>query len=282
VIWCGREIMADDALKLSVLDRTFEHGLGLFETLRTWNGHPTLLERHRRRLLQSAGELGLSIDPSQFPDACAVSTLVVACNRVGEPEVLLDHRLRITLSGGLPGAGPPLSRLWMTAGPLPPPLARPGVVIKKSIQVAADDPLQRHKTLNYWRKRIAHEAALADGSDEVLCVTPDGLLCEGTRSNLFVVVGRRLHTPSLDGPLLPGTMRQLVLERTRGLGIETVEAPIALDELAKASEAFLTSSVRGILPIAQLFDYRLPAPGPITNRIWTDTSAWLESGGTVP
>jgi branched-subunit amino acid aminotransferase/4-amino-4-deoxychorismate lyase len=158
-------------------------------------------------------------------------------------------------------------------------LAGPGAVIRRSIQVVADDPLQRHKTLNYWRKRIAYEAALADGCDEVLCVTPAGLACEGTRSNLFLVADGRLCTPICTGPLLPGIMRRLVLERAARVGIETVECPVPLDHLATASEAFLTSSVRGILPIAQLFDHRFPAPGPITDRVWTDTLAWLQSGG---
>ena len=61
MIWVHGEIVPDDALGISVLDRTFEHGLGLFETFRTWNGHATLLDRHLDRLTRSAHELGLPL-----------------------------------------------------------------------------------------------------------------------------------------------------------------------------------------------------------------------------
>jgi len=279
VIWIRGEIVPDDDLRLSVLDRTFEHGLGLFETLRTWNSHPTLLARHRERMLHSARALGLAIDPAQFPDARAVAALVHASQETVGPAPSVDHRLRITLSGGSSSPAKPGGQLWMTAGPLPPP-PRSGMVITRSIEVAIDDPLARHKTLNYWRKRIAYENALADGSDEVLCVSRAGLVCEGTRSNIFVVVARRLWTPSADGPLLPGIMRRVVLEQAARLGIETVEAPLPLAQLATAEEAFLTNSGRGVAPIAVLLNHPLAAPGPVTSRLWGAILPWLESGGT--
>jgi branched-chain amino acid aminotransferase len=282
VIWFRGEIVTGDALKLSVLDRTVEHGLGLFETFRTWNGHPTLLSRHRARMLRSARELGLAIDSDMFPDGQAVASLVQASRDDHGRGRCLDHRLRITLSGGPASPGQPGAQLWMTAGPLPQPLRKSGAVIKRAIQVAVDDPLARHKTLNYWRKRIAYETAAADGCDEVLCVTPSGLVCEGTRSNLFVVVEGRLSTPGTDGPLLPGVMRQLVLEQAARLGLETLEAPLPLAELAAADEAFLTSSVRGVAPISVFMNHSLAAPGPVTRRLWGAILPWLESAGTMP
>ena len=170
----------------------------------------------------------------------------------------------------------------MTAGALPAPLPQSGAVIRQSIQIADDHPLARHKTLNYWRMRIAYDAALAARSDEVLCMTPAGLLCEGTRSNLFFVFGRRLVTPSADGPLLPGIMRRLVIEHAGRVGLQTVEAPLPLEEVATADEAFLTSSVRGVAPIAALMNYEFAVPGPITSRLWEAILPWLESGGTTP
>src|SRR5271166_3903504 len=98
MIWAWGELVADDALMVSALDRTFEHGLGLFETFRTWNGHPTLLDRHLERMERSAGELGLALDPKQLPDARAVEELIAASTSslaAGD-----DARLRLTLSGG--------------------------------------------------------------------------------------------------------------------------------------------------------------------------------------
>jgi branched-chain amino acid aminotransferase len=279
MIWVQDRVVPDDDFRISVLDRTFEHGLGLFETLRTWNGHPSLLVRHVERMQRSAGELGLPLEPAQLPNAQAVVDLIEA-NRLA----LLpgqDIRLRITLSGGLSTTPAPKTVLWMTAGPLPPPVRESGIVIAQTIQVTDDDLLAKHKTLNYWRKRIAQARAAASGSDDVLCLTPAGFLCETCRANIFLVEGGRLCTPDLDGPLLPGVMRAVVLERACRIGIEVSEAPLPLERVRTADEAFLTSTLRGILPIARLLDRELPAPGTVTRQLWCELLPWLESGGTA-
>jgi branched-subunit amino acid aminotransferase/4-amino-4-deoxychorismate lyase len=148
--------------------------------------------------------------------------------------------------------------------------------------VDPDDPLARHKTLNYWRKRIAFDAALAAGSDEVLCLTHQRFICEGSRSNIFLVESGRLYTPGTEGSLLPGVMRRLVIERAARIGLEVEEGPLPLERIATAGEAFLTSSVRGILPIARILDAVFPAPGPIARQLWNDILPRLESGGTTP
>jgi branched-chain amino acid aminotransferase len=116
----------------------------------------------------------------------------------------------------------------------------------------------------------------------VLCVTPDGLICEGTRSNIFLVRDGRLVTPGTDGPLLPGVMRGLVIEQARLDGIPVVEGPVSVEAIGSTDEAFLTNSVRGILPVARLLHAELPAPGPLTRRLWDRIRPWLESGGTTP
>jgi branched-subunit amino acid aminotransferase/4-amino-4-deoxychorismate lyase len=281
VIWSRGEVISDDALRISVLDRTFEHGLGLFESLRTWDGHPTLLRRHLDRMQNSAVALGLPLDPGDLPDAADVRRLREATGLEGAGDV----RLRLTLSGGRPSAGSRGSGsiLWMSAGPLPPPLSLAGARIERSILVDPDDPLARHKTLNYWRRRIEQERAAGEGADEVLCVTPDGLICEGTRSNIFLV--RRdgeLITPDPTGPMLDGVMRRAVIERARRLGVEVLEIPVPMNSIASAAEAFLTNSVRGMLPIARLMHAELPAPGPMTRRLWDHIVSWLETGGLEP
>jgi branched-chain amino acid aminotransferase/4-amino-4-deoxychorismate lyase len=277
MIWVEGEIIPDDALRISARDRTFEHGLGLFETLRTWNGQPTLLRHHTDRLARSARALGLWVEARQFPDARSVAQLLASSAPLLGPGQ--DVRLRITLSGGLSNTPPSGSLVWMTAEPLPSPIRAPGALITHFIEVARDDPLARHKTLNYWRKRIAHAGALAAGSDEILCVTPDRFLCETTRFNVFLVAGRRLCTPSLEAPLLPGVMRRLVLDWARRIGLEVHEEPLPLARITTAGESFLTNSVRGIVPVRRLLDAVLPVPGPTTRQLWDDILPWLCSGG---
>ena len=280
MIWVEGEIIPDDALRLSARDRALEHGLGLFETLRTWNGHPTLLRQHLDRMSRSAHQLGLPLEPRQMPDSRAVSRLIASSGVSLDPGQ--DVRLRVTLSGGpatTPASG---SVVWLSFGPLPSPIREGGAIISQTMQVTRDDPLARHKTLNYWRKRIALAHAIAEGSDDVLCLTTEGYICETTRANVFLVRGRRLLTPGPDDPMLPGVMRGVVLERAKRLGLEIAEGPLTVDQIATASEAFLTNSVRGIVPVARLLEAVLPADRPATRQLWGDILPWLESGGLVP
>jgi branched-chain amino acid aminotransferase len=277
MIWVLGEIVPDDALRISVLDRTFEHGLGLFETFRTWNGFPTLLHRHLERLTHSARELGLPLESRQLPDPKAVLQLIEA--NVASLTPGQDVRLRLTLSGGILTTSGSSSVLWMTAGPLPPPVRESGAIVTGSIQISADDRLSRHKTLNYWRKRIAHARALEAGADEVICLTPERLICEASRANVFLVERGRLSTPGLDGPLLPGIMRQVVLERAAEIGLDVEEGPLPIERLFSSEEAFLTSSLRGILPIARLMERTMPAPGIVTTRLRDDVLPWLVKHG---
>jgi branched-subunit amino acid aminotransferase/4-amino-4-deoxychorismate lyase len=260
MIWSGGRVLSDEALCVSVRDRALEHGLGLFETLRTWAGRPALLGRHVDRLRTSAEALGIPIEPPALPDERAVAELLAAEKAEG------DVLLRITASGGVRGDAAPV--VWMRAGPLPPPVRRHGAVLALAhFQVAWDDPLARYKSLNYWARRLAAERALDLGADEALLTTPDGRAWEGSRTNLFLVRRGALTTPGLDGPIVPGVMRARVLELAAAIGIEAREAAPTLAEVDAADEVFLTNSVRGIVPVGRTPGRTLAAPGPVTARL---------------
>ena len=107
-------------------------------------------------------------------------------------------------------------------------------------------------------------------------------ICEASRSNIFLVEGGRLYTPSLDGPLLPGVMRRVVLERAGEAGLEVEEVSLPVERIRSADEAFLTNSVRGVVPIARLMGVELQAPGRITRQLWDCVLPWLERGGPHP
>ncbi len=167
----------------------------------------------------------------------------------------------------------------MTAGPLPPPIREP--VRSSPVASKSRRMIRSHDTR---RSTIGGSGsptrqAFEDGADEVICLTPERLICEASRANVFLVEGRRLSTPGLDGPLLPGIMRRVVLERATQIGLEIEEGSLPVGRLFSADEAFLTSSLRGILPIARLMEHELPAPGPLTRQLREGVLVWLESGG---
>jgi branched-chain amino acid aminotransferase len=279
MIWVGGEIVPDDALKISVLDRTFEHGLGLFETLRTWNGRAVLLPRHLERMTNSAKVLRLPLDPEALPNHESVMALMGAMN-LGS-----DALLRITMSGGFSKEVGGV--VWMTAKPLPAPNSDAGAHLRlANIRTDWADSLSRHKTTNYWAKRMAYsDIVQGPGFGEALLMSPDGWVWEGTRSNLFAVRHGVLLTPPLQSPqglnpLVPGIMRQVVLERASLLDIEISERNISMDSLKTASEVFLTNSVRGVMPV-RFFDGRgFEIPAAMTSKIRHDVLGWLDRGGS--
>ena len=283
MIWVRGAIVPDDALSISVLDRTFEHGLGLFETFRTWGHRPTLLPRHLERLKRSARQLGLPLDESALPGAADVARLLEAEGAHG------DVSIRIMLSGGLADGSP--GTLWMRTRPLPPPIPEPGARIRSTWIIPEQDPLARHKSLNYWRRRIVFEEASRAGFHEDLGREATGSVLEGSRTNVFAVSGGILLTPECNRhrPILPGIMRQVILERAGPLGLLVDDGVPGLttERLDQADEVFLTNSGRGIIPVAQFGPHRegeatpaarYEAPGPWTRRLRDDLDAYLRSG----
>ena len=281
MIWVGGRVVPDEALKVSVLDRTFEHGLGLFETLRTWNGRAPLLDRHLARMARSARELGLPYDSVMPPDDNAVSDLINSQGTGG------DVMLRLTLTGGRDETAGAL--LWMRAASLPPPLRRDGAVIDMGTWwVNPDDTFLRYKSLNYWARRRAFESASRLGFDEVLSSSSDirgTRIWEGSRTNVFAVRRDSLRTALTNGPLVPGIMRTLVIERARELSIDVVEDRVFRRiDLYTAEEIFLTNSVRGLIPVARVHERghwipkTWPAPGPVTQRLSLLVNDWLNPG----
>jgi branched-subunit amino acid aminotransferase/4-amino-4-deoxychorismate lyase len=196
--------------------------------------------------------------------------------------------LRITLSGGLSEVGG--ATLWMRALPLPPPMRHDGAIVDVgSWWSQSSDPLSRYKGLNYWSRRLAYEQARELGFDEVLNVESlvgPRFVWEGSRTNVFAVRHSTLRTPSSDGPIVPGIMRELVLEFARELPIDVVEDPrLELSLLAYSEEVFLTNSVRGIVPVARLNVPNIAnshpswaVPGPWTQRLSMLVEDWLRSG----
>jgi branched-chain amino acid aminotransferase len=281
MIWVAGEILPDDGLTISASDRTFEHGLGLFETMRTWGGRPIFLEGHRSRMMGSAEILRIPIDPAHFPEERDVARLLEA---QGEPA---DQILRITASGGSPGVG---SVVWMRARSLDRSAPKESFRIELGRwTIHRDDPLARHKSLNYWNRRIAREEAKKRDFDETIGAMTEGGYCEGSVSNVFVIKRGQLLTPSLDGPILPGLMRRFVLDLARELAIDILEVPhLDRRSIETADEMFLTSSVLGIMPVGQAFDslscltYHWPAPGPLTRKLQSILADRLEPGSHRP
>ncbi len=251
--------MADADATISVLDRGFLYGDGLFEVLRTWRGIAVDLEAHLDRLCASAVVLELAIDRA----AIAQTVHALLSQTTG------DQRLRIVVTRG---QGGPAMRFAAGTGGHTIIYAEPLLATPREASAAfVDYPLARragqgHKTLAYLDHLIAKELAAAAGADEAIRLGPDGDVAEGATSNLFIVNGD-LFTPPLTG-VLPGVTRGHVLACCEQLGLVVKEQRLTLDEFRGATEIFATSAVRGVVAITRLDGVvRSAGIGPVTQKL---------------
>jgi branched-subunit amino acid aminotransferase/4-amino-4-deoxychorismate lyase len=105
--------------------------------------------------------------------------------------------------------------------------------------------------------------------DEAIHLNEKGLLAEASMSNIFIVTNGILRTPGQDSGILPGITRETVLELALGLGINTLEHDIKLDEVLQAREAFLTNSLIEVMPLTEIDGKAIGSgkPGPLTGRL---------------
>ncbi|TMV09802.1 4-amino-4-deoxychorismate lyase [Ruegeria sediminis] len=201
-----------------------EPGFRLIETLGFRPGQGfARRDRHLARMARSAAALGMPFDP-----VCARDTLEKAVGRTA-----LRCRLTLDVAGKFDLATAPLTDA--------PPVWRVGV---SETRLASGDPWLRHKTT----KRAVYDAARANlpaGIDEVLFLNDRGELCEGTITNLFVETRDGRHvTPPLSSGLLPGILRELLLETG-----EVAEAPLTLTDLQNAKKIHVGNSLRGMIRV---------------------------------
>ena len=244
----GRLILRNKAT-ISALDYGFLYGFGLFETMRAYAGKVFRLDNHLSRLEDSAELLGLSIEGMELKGA--VMDTIKANN-------LDSARIRITIS---PGEGAinadPVTCKKNTVLvvaeryiPCTQQVYRDGFrAVTSSFKRNSLSLLAGLKSTSYLMSVMARQEAKKAGADETICLNEKGLLAEASMSNIFVVTDGRLRTPSLESGILPGITRQTVLELAPRMGINNFEDDIEPDELYKAKEAFLTSSLLEIMPL---------------------------------
>ncbi|MEU2263335.1 aminodeoxychorismate lyase [Streptomyces sp. NPDC019645] len=247
---------ADDAL-VSVFDHGLTVGDGIFETVKATDGRLFALTRHLDRLTRSARGLGLP-----DPDHDEVRR---ACEAVVEANPMPLGRLRITYTGGLS----PLGSDRGDKGPslvvaLAAATRRPDTTAVITVPWTRNErgALAGLKTTSYAENVVALARAHEQGASEAIFANTVGQLCEGTGSNIFVVVDGQLFTPPVSSGCLAGITRALTADWT---GAQ--EADLPMDVLERAEEIFLTSSTRDVQAVHRVDGRELPgAPGPLTAK----------------
>jgi branched-chain amino acid aminotransferase len=285
-VWVdGRVVPAGEA-HVSAFDRGFQLGDGVFETLRARGGHPAELAEHIARLHRSAAGLAIPLpDDVESIVAAGIAELLRA-EGLGGPAA--DASVRLTVSRGrffgrglLPPAEHPPATIVIQAWPVPPVPAghlEHGLhVVASSVRRDPENPLSALKTTSRADYVYARIEAREAGADDALFLTIDGFLSEATSANVFLVRGDELATPALACAILPGTTRDWILRWASAVGLRPAEGWLTTRDLHEADEAFISSSVAGILPVTRFAGAAIGdgRPGPWTLRARADREAFI-------
>ena len=262
-VWLDGALLDPDDARVPVSDHGLTVGDGVFETLRTapeprgdrWV--PFAVGRHLRRLRRSLEGLGLALDRSD--DELREAMHAVA-ERIEGP-----GRVRLTVTGGPGPLGSARSggaRTVFVAGSGIDGWPETGEAITVPWVRNERSAVAGLKTTSYAENVVALARAKEHDASEALFANTAGQLCEGTGSNVFVVLGGRLSTPPLSSGCLAGVTRELVCEL-----VDVAEDDLPISVLDEADEVFLTSSTRDVQGQHRIDDRRLDAPGPVTAEV---------------
>jgi branched-chain amino acid aminotransferase len=229
---------------IPVTDEGLLRGDGVFEVVRLYGGTPFALDEHLDRMAGSAAGLRLPLDLDAV--RADVGALLAAAGDAG------DAKVRIVITRG--------GRRIVLLEPLPAPL---GTGTLACVEYAPVRLLDGVKSLSYAANMLATRIAAERGFDEALLCTPHGRVLEGPTSSFFCVLDGELCTPPVTDHVLDSITRRRVLD------VAAVrERPIARDDLGAASEAFLASTTREVLPVRAIDDQAFDdAPGPVTRAV---------------
>ncbi|WP_044895818.1 aminodeoxychorismate lyase [Bacillus alveayuensis] len=255
-VYVNGSIVKKEEARISPFDHGFMYGIGLFETFRTYDGHPFLLDDHLERLNDSLQEINIKLQLNR-------AEIVEIIDQLLEANKLKDAYIRLNVSAGIGDLGlqtneyeEPTIIVYMK----PVPHAASDEKVCTILQTRRNSPegekrLKSHHYLNniFGKREIGNNPNI-----EGIFLTEAGFIAEGIVSNIFWRKNNIVYTPSLETGILNGITRQFVLTLLSALGIKYEEGLYKLNELEQADEIFLTNSIQEIVPVRQLNDWLYP------------------------
>ena len=283
VVYLNGSYLPSDRAHLSPLDRGFVFGDGVYEVWRVVNGRLFEPERHRDRLERGLREL--RIGPPDGADADGLRT--IADRLLRENGLLEGHAtfyVQVTR-----GAAPRTHQF-------PPAGTRPTIFAYTAGLKSLDQDRRTGaraitrpdvrwlrcdiKTVQLLPNVLAKQAAVEAGAFEAILVR-DGVVTEGTHSNLFAVLNGELRTHPRNNLILPGVTRDVVLELARELRIPYREQAVPEAKLRRADEIFFTGTTTDVLPVVRVDDFMIGSgrPGPVARALYEALVARMEAVG---
>jgi D-alanine transaminase len=252
---------------VSVEDRGFQFGDGVYEVVRSYGGTVFRLDQHLDRLVQSARAIRL---PMRYSLAQWRRLILRAYRMSGFPDAKVYLQLTrgpAPRDHGFPTAVRPTVVITVRQlAPLNPALRRDGVsaITVPDLRWGRCDV----KSLNLLANVLAREEARTANVFEAILVR-DGHVTEGAISNVFAVIRGTVTTSPTDPSILPGITRAATLDLVRAEGIPLAERSFSVEELQAAEEVFLTGTTMEIVPVVSINGTAIGkgSPGPLTQRL---------------
>lgn len=261
---------------VSIFDRGFLYGDSVYEVTLTYEGIPFLLDEHLERLWHSAA--GIAMTPTWSKDEIKkfISEGLEAFSKLSDAKRQYI-RVIITRGGGEIGLDPSLSNgqnLFIIFRPLPEPIKEyyeKGVdlVVTEVIRTPKKAMDPNVKSGNYLNNVMAIKQAREKGAYDAVMLNDKGFVTESTTANIWIVLGETIITPPIEAGLLGGLTRRTLLQIGMDKGLKIKEQNFSPETLTSASEVFITSSTREVLPVTRINGELIGSgsPGPITKKL---------------
>ena len=267
IVFLNGQFLPEAQAVVSVNDRGFMYGDGLFETMRVCGRRPFRMAQHLERMTRGADFLKIKcpFTPKELQDFAGQ---LIGQNQM--PEAVL--RVTLTRGPGERGYTPQIDSqptVVMTLHTAPPMDVGNPVqwrLITSSYRIPAGDPLSSFKTANKLVHIMARMEAVEKDADEALLVNTNGEVAETASGNLFWVYQDNICTVPTGCGVLPGITRSVVLEICQTLGLPVNKCVIKPKALRNSEGIFITQSALGIVPVATL-DGEPVAPSPLVGQI---------------
>ena len=273
IVMIDGTIVPPELAHVSVYDRGFLFGDGVFEVLRTYRGAPFAVDEHIARLRRSAEKVLIAL-PVDEP---ALRNEITSAVRASDNE---ESYVRVVLTRGTgPLSLDPDTAIRPLRVVLVAPLASPpahayaaGIraVLVHTRRTTDETAAAGAKVSNYLASLLAVREAKIRGGDEALIVDAHGNVVEGATSNVFVVREGLVATPPEEAGILAGITRACIVQAAKDLGIPCEERALPVAEIFDADEVFITSTIRELLSVAHVDDrpIGMGSPGPIARALY--------------
>lgn len=254
LVYVNGELVPSSKAVISVFDRGFQYGDGVFEGLRCYDGRVFKLREHVDRMFRSARAIGIEIPLTRDEFGQAIKHVVRENgfrNAHIKPQVTRGTAIQL----GLDPRNTTRPNIVILVRPIGRSVfdtsngfALASVSVRKTPAMCIDP---RIKSLNYLVNILARAEAQTSGADEAVMLDTSGYVAEGSADNLFLVSAGELCTPSVQDAL-EGITRQTVIEIAHRAGLRIHETRLTLYDFYNADEIFVTGSGAGIVPVTRI------------------------------